>query len=119
MRGLGQEGMPAQGWSAPAPAVTLDTSAFNPTIAANVAAGSGLSWNAVDQAFGLLPLDLSQSASDTSVVGAPISSYVAAGEPLAGSGGGGGFSLPSNTSTWVWLAVVLVGGFMVIKAANL
>jgi len=109
MRGMGQIGLPLQPWQAPPSDVTVT----------GYTTGGGASPSNVVEAFNFLPLDLSQSASDTSVVGAPISSYVAAGEPLAGSGGGGGFSLPSNTSTWVWLAVVLVGGFMVIKAANL
>jgi len=123
MRGLGQINMPAQGWGAPAPAVTLDTSAFNSQIAANQAAGSDLSPANLAQAFNLLGYTFGQSPSDTAIVGNPISSYVAAGEPLAtsggGGGGGGGIGLPSNTSTWLWLAVVLIGGFAVIKAANL
>lgn len=70
------------------------------------------------QEFNLLPQTLDQSQSDTNIVGNPISSYVSAGEPLAVGGAGGGLPLSSNMSSWLWLAAIVFGGFIVVEGMS-
>jgi hypothetical protein len=94
-----------QPWTAPAMPNVVDTSGL--TIG-----GGGSSYTADLQALNFLPIG--ETGLDTSVINAPISSYVAAGEPLAPGADG---SAPSggNVSTWIWLALILLGGMMVAR----